>query len=137
MISYACLTVPGECKIIKNGWRERAQCYDCDGPFQASFQRWYCTEHKKSFSATTQQPELQDVISKQEATYPLLIFPRIVVTQPFVQMVRKLSLTTSNDALKVVEKYTLLWNLKRTARAIKQDWDQKLSMQNREVKCFV
>lgn len=68
-----------QCSIIKNGWKKRVQCYDRNG-ILASFQRWYCKKHKKSFSATTKQPELQAVIAEQKATCFLLIFPRVVVT---------------------------------------------------------
>jgi hypothetical protein len=73
---------------VRNGRREREQCYDCAGPFLGSFQRWYCREHKHSFSVTTTEPGLQSEIAKQRASHSLLIFPRVILTQAFVQMVR-------------------------------------------------
>jgi hypothetical protein len=86
-IPYTLHVAKHPCNIIKNGWRDRVQCYHTAGPFRASFQRWFCQRHNKSFSATTLTPELQTSITAQEANASLLIFPRIVVSQEFVLMV--------------------------------------------------
>jgi hypothetical protein len=63
------------------------QCYDSTGPFHATFQRWICKDHNKTFSATTYHAGVQKEISQQPAEIPLLIFPRVLVTQAFVLMV--------------------------------------------------
>ena len=95
-VNFKLVDKGSECHVNKNGSWERVRCYDSHKAFTGYLQRWICKTHASSFCATTDNPALRVIISKQPTNQPFLVLKHTVVTRGFLQTVKKLRLSYSS-----------------------------------------
>ena len=119
------------CRVSKDGFKERTNCYNMDFPFILQYQGYMC-QHGKFTALTTY------FVSQMDETVlcnlPLIIFPRIVMVRGFFfPQYFKMSIfliyhciKTQRLAIHIISLFKEMLSFTKVARVLNTLWIEKL-----------